>query len=111
MPEAPSATENGGTQAPYGISQYMTNVEQEGEGWGLGLGPENFFRATPSRTSENALLEHGMEVVITIDIFSQSENESFNLRTKYKEVTMTLAFEKGSPLVRRKKDNVRQNGC
>jgi len=50
-----------------------------------------FFRATPIRTSENTLLEHKMKAAITIDICSQSENQSFNL--KYKEVTMTLAFD------------------
>ena len=37
LPEAPSATENGGTQAPYGISQHRTIVEEKGEKDG-GLG-------------------------------------------------------------------------
>ena len=56
LPEAPSATEKGGTQAPYGISQQRTIVEEGGEGWGSGgLPPEKIFTATPSRTSENAL--------------------------------------------------------
>ena len=35
-PEAPSTTENGGTQALYGISQDRTIVEEGGEGWGSG---------------------------------------------------------------------------
>ena len=30
LPEAPSVTENGDTQAPYGISQHRTVVEEEG---------------------------------------------------------------------------------
>ena len=29
LSEAPSTTENGGTQAPYGISQHKTIVEEE----------------------------------------------------------------------------------
>ena len=38
-----------------------------GEGWGSGGLPlDNFVSATPSRTSENALLEHGMKAAITI---------------------------------------------
>ena len=49
LPEAPSATENGGTQAPYGISQHRTIVEEEGE-------KDGSLEATPSRTSENARL-------------------------------------------------------
>ena len=68
LPEAPSATENGGTQAPYGISQHRTIVEEEGEKGGVwGLAPESFVRTTPSRTSENALWEHGIKAAITID--------------------------------------------
>ena len=31
LPEAPIATENGGTQAPYGISHHRTIVEEEEE--------------------------------------------------------------------------------
>ena len=56
-PEAPSATENGGTQAPYGISQHRTIVEEEGEKHrGLGACPQKkIFRATPSITSEHVL--------------------------------------------------------
>ena len=51
LPEAPSATENGGTQVPYGISQHKTIAEEEGRMMGAwGLAPEKFFRATPSRT-------------------------------------------------------------
>ena len=43
-PEAPSTTENGGTQALYGISQDRTIVEEGGEGWGSGgLPTENYF--------------------------------------------------------------------
>ena len=37
FPEATSATENGGTRYPYGISQYRTIVEEEGKKDG-GLG-------------------------------------------------------------------------
>ena len=39
-----------------------------------GLPPKMFFEATPSRTSENALLEHGMKAAFAIDICFQSEN-------------------------------------
>ena len=39
-----------------------------------GLPPEHFFRAMPSRTSENALLEHGVNPVITIDIYPKIKN-------------------------------------
>ena len=94
LPETPSATEERGSQAPYGISQHRTIVEEEERRieLGLGLPPEKFFRATPSRTSENALLEHGMKNAITIDICSQSESYSISLKTKYKEVTITLAI-------------------
>ena len=60
LPEASSATENGGTQAPYGISQHRTIVEEGGRMGVWGLAPEESFRATPSRMSENALLEHGI---------------------------------------------------
>ena len=65
--EAPSATVNGGTQALYFISQHRTIVEEEKKGGGLGgLPPDKFFRATPSRTSENAPLEHGMKAAIQL---------------------------------------------
>ena len=37
LPEAPSTTQNGGTQAPYGTSQHRTIVEEEREKDG-GLG-------------------------------------------------------------------------
>ena len=41
LPEAPSATENGGTQAPYGILQHRTIIEEEGEkDGGLGACPQ-----------------------------------------------------------------------
>ena len=73
--EAPSTTENGGTKHPYGISQHRTIVEEKGRMMGSGgLPPEKFFRATPSRTSENALLGHGMKAAIAIVICFQSEN-------------------------------------
>ena len=58
-----------------------------------GLAPRNVVRATPSRTSENDLLEHDMKAAITIDIYSQSKNYSLTL--KCKEVTVTLAFAVG----------------
>ena len=47
LPEAPSASENGGTQAPYGISQHMAIVEEDGkERWESGdLPPEKFFQS------------------------------------------------------------------
>ena len=42
FPEAPSATENGGTQVHYGISQHRKIVEEEGEkDGGLGLPQES----------------------------------------------------------------------
>ena len=46
--EAPSATENGSTQAPYGISLHII-VEEEGEkDGGLEACPQkSFFRASP----------------------------------------------------------------
>ena len=34
--DLPDATENGGTQALYGISQHRAIVEEGGEGWGSG---------------------------------------------------------------------------
>ena len=44
LPEVPSITENGGTQAIYGISQHRTIVEERGEkGEGLGLALRNVF--------------------------------------------------------------------
>ena len=50
LPEAPSATENGGTTQDY--------CRRGGEGWvSGGLHPEKLFRATPSRTPENAFLQ------------------------------------------------------
>ena len=53
LPEAPSATENGGTQAPYVISQHRTIVEEEGERGGiLWLAPRNVF--SELRPLENA---------------------------------------------------------
>ena len=55
LPEVPSATENGGTQALYGISQHRTMVEEKRRRIGVwGLLPEKFFRATPSRPSKNS---------------------------------------------------------
>ena len=40
LPETPSATENGGAKAPYGILQHRTIVEEEGEkDVGLGACP------------------------------------------------------------------------
>ena len=70
LPEAPSATENGGTQAHYGISQHRIIAEKEGErdGGSGSLPPEKFLQS--SRTLEHALLEHGMNAVITINICS-----------------------------------------
>ena len=56
LPEAPSVTENGGTQSPYDIAQHMSIVEEEGEKGGVwGLSLETFSRARPSRTSEDTL--------------------------------------------------------
>ena len=44
LPEAPSATENRGTQATFGISQYRTIVEEKGEeDGGLGACPQKNF--------------------------------------------------------------------
>ena len=39
-----------------------------------GLAPEKFLRTTPSRTSENAVLEHRVNVAIIIDLCTQKEN-------------------------------------
>ena len=69
LQEAPSATENGGTQASYGISQHRTMVEGERERDGSGSVPPEKL-PTLSRMSEHALLEHGVKVAITIDICS-----------------------------------------
>ena len=45
------------------------------ERWGLGgLPSERFVRTTPSRISENALLEHGVNVAIIRKLGSQKEN-------------------------------------
>ena len=55
LPEAPSATENGGTQAPYDISQNKTSAEEMRSMGVWGLAPRKCYRATPSRTSENAM--------------------------------------------------------
>ena len=53
LPEAPTAIEDEGTQAPYGISKHRTIVEERGEGWGCGgLPPEKLFIATLFTTSE-----------------------------------------------------------
>ena len=41
-----------------------------------GLPPEKFLRTTPSRTSENALLEHRVKVAIINDLCAQKENRS-----------------------------------
>ena len=44
LPEAPSATENEGSQAPYGSSQHKTIVEEEGEKDGsLRICPQKCF--------------------------------------------------------------------
>ena len=52
FPEAPSATENRGTEAPYGTSQHSTIVEKVGEkDGGLGACPQKRF-------SELRPLEH-----------------------------------------------------
>ena len=46
--EAPSATENGSTQAPYGICQHMTIVEEEREkDGGLGACPRKDLELRP----------------------------------------------------------------
>ena len=59
LPEAPSATENSGMQAPYDTSQHRTIdywEKRRGEGLGSGgLHSVKFFSAAPSRTSDNAL--------------------------------------------------------
>ena len=65
----------------------------------LDLLPETFFRATPSR---KRLLGKWYKSYFTIDICSESENLSFNLETKYKEVTTTLAFAVVSSKTRNK---------
>ena len=39
-----------------------------------GLLPEKFFKATPSRTSGNALFELGIKVAIIIDLCAQRKN-------------------------------------
>ena len=39
-----------------------------------GLAPEKFLRTTPSRTSENAILEHRVKVAIIIDLFAEKNN-------------------------------------
>ena len=69
LPEAPSTTENEGTQAPYGISQHRTIVEEEGE-------KDGSVRACPQKSFSELrkILEHGMKTAITIDICSQSNN-------------------------------------
>lgn len=60
MPEAPSTTKNGGTQAPYGISQYRTIVEEEGEkDGGLRACPQTSY--SQLRPLEKGLLEDGMK--------------------------------------------------
>ena len=55
-----------------------------------GLPLEKLFRVTPSKTSENALSEHGIKVAITIDLCFQKETESFNLGMKEEHATLTL---------------------
>ena len=40
----------------------------------LGLAPEKFVRAAPSRISKNAPLEHGTKSAIIIDLCAQMEN-------------------------------------
>jgi len=92
--EAPSTTGKWRHTSPiwhFTTQDYCRSAE--GEGWGSGVLPlEKLFRATPSRTAEKAPWEHCMKAAITIDTCSQSKNLSFNLKPKYKEVTMTLAF-------------------
>ena len=52
----------------------------------LGFGPGKIFRATPSRMSKSAHLEHGTKSAIIIDLCAQKENWSFNLETKEQQL-------------------------
>ena len=46
LPEVPRATENGDTQAPYGISQHRSIVGEEGRRMGVwGLPPTKVFQS------------------------------------------------------------------
>ena len=45
--------------------------EERKKDGGLGLAPRKFLKTTPSRTSENALLEHRVNVAIISNLPSQ----------------------------------------
>ena len=75
LSETPSPTVNEGTQAPYGMSQHKTIVEEKKEkDSGLGLAPEEFFQSYALQTIRKHLLENGMKAAITTDICSQSKS-------------------------------------
>ena len=42
--------------------------EQSEQKWDLGAFPQNFFRATPSRTSEDAPFQDRIQIVLIIDL-------------------------------------------
>ena len=48
--------------------------EERKKDGGLGLRPEKVLKTTPSRTSENALLEHRVNVAVISNLPSQKEN-------------------------------------
>ena len=57
---------------------------------GRGLAPENVFKVTPSRTSENSLLEQEIKVSIIIDICAQMENDPLIWKRKTNSCTQFL---------------------
>ena len=71
------------------IAQNRTGpcVEEEGEKDGVwGLPPEAFCMATPSRTSENALLEHGVKVLSSLMSFLRRKIYPLARRQKTKKI-------------------------
>ena len=69
-------TQTTGTQAYHCTTQNKAvHGKGVGEKWGSGSLPtERFARATHHRISENAFLEHGIEVAIIIDLYAYKEN-------------------------------------
>ena len=75
-PEVSNASEDGGTQAHYCITQERAIVKEywEKDRGSGGLHFERVFRSTSIGTPENALLEHGIRVAVIIDLCAHKEN-------------------------------------
>ena len=62
-----------------------------------GLTPEKFFKSTPSRMSENAHLEEGIEVAVTIYLCAQKGNCSLFLLSYFFSPMLEAKAQTSSP--------------